>query len=201
MARPRTVSDDDILSCTRDTCIEHGARVSIDQIAEKLGISAPAILKRFGNKDALLVKALQPPIDPPWAAHIERGPDDRPLAKQLEDMFDEISEFFAEIIPCIAVLRESGIDIHKMAHMQKAPVRGLEAIASWLKQATKKGIAAVDNTDIAATAIMGSIQFHSFLSHMVRHSWSEQAQHKYNRSLAKLYARAFAPAGTQEKRR
>lgn len=194
MARPRTVSDDDILSSTRLTCVELGARCSVDQIADKLGISAPAILKRFGSKDALLIKALSPPEDPSWAHEIERGPDSRPLRAQLEDMFDTISTFFSEVMPCVSVLRESGIDVHQISAIQKAPLRGLQALREWLSQASDRGLVQIENVETAATAILGSIQFHSFLSHVVRKSVSENSRVEYNRSLAKLYTLALAPS-------
>lgn len=194
MARPRTVSDDDILSSTRLTCVELGARCSVDQIADKLGISAPAILKRFGSKEALLIKALSPPEDPTWANDIERGPDSRPLRVQLEDMFDTMSTFFSEVMPCVSVLRESGIDVHQISAIQKAPLRGLQALRAWLSLARDRGLVDSDNVETAATAILGSIQFHSFLSHVVRKSVSENSRVEYNRSLAKLYALALAPS-------
>lgn len=199
MARPRTVSDDDILASTRRACMEFGARTSIDFIAEKLGISAPAILKRFGSKDRLLIKALSPPAEPAWVHQVANGPDSRPLVQQLEEMFYLISSFFAEIIPCLSALRESGVDVHNVEAMQKAPLLGIEAIRVWLDEAQAAGLVHCEDADTAATAMLGSVQFHGFLSHIVRRTWSESAQRKYNRSLAELYAAAFAPAPRPKK--
>ena len=65
MGRPRQITDEQILDTTRTCVLEHGAQVSLDVVAERLGVTAPALLKRFGCRQELMVNALRPPAPPP----------------------------------------------------------------------------------------------------------------------------------------
>ncbi|MFI1993108.1 TetR/AcrR family transcriptional regulator [Actinoplanes sp. NPDC020271] len=56
MARPRTVSDDAILAATANAVAASGpAGVTLAQIGAGVGLTAAALLKRFGSKDQLLL--------------------------------------------------------------------------------------------------------------------------------------------------
>ncbi|MEZ6127616.1 MAG: TetR/AcrR family transcriptional regulator [Planctomycetaceae bacterium] len=60
MARPRTISDDQILQTARDCFLEHGPSVATDVIAERLGVSSQALFKRFHSKHELMLAAIAP---------------------------------------------------------------------------------------------------------------------------------------------
>ena len=53
-----------------------------------------------------VIAALKPPESPPWMLQLGRGPDDRPLAAQLEEVIGRFSEFYREVMPCLSALRE-----------------------------------------------------------------------------------------------
>lgn len=56
MGRPRTASDDDILDATARAISRHGpARLTLASVASEVGITAAAILQRFGSKHGLLL--------------------------------------------------------------------------------------------------------------------------------------------------
>ncbi len=61
MARPRNLTDTQILYEARACFLEHGAAVSTTVIAERLGISHGVLFQRFGTKDQLLRAALRFP--------------------------------------------------------------------------------------------------------------------------------------------
>lgn len=72
MARPRQISDERLLEIARQVFLEHGAAASVDLVAERAGISAPAIFRRFGTKDRLFAEAMRPPEDiPPFVRLLE----------------------------------------------------------------------------------------------------------------------------------
>ena len=68
MARPRLITDEQILTTMRSCVLEHGAQVSLDVVAQQLGVTSPALLKRFGSLEALMLEALRPPEDPAFIA-------------------------------------------------------------------------------------------------------------------------------------
>ena len=98
MARPSLHSDDELLDVARDTFLEHGPGVSTQVIAERAGVSQATLFKRFGSKDALLVRALRPPEHPPFIALLEAGPDKRPFAEQLLEVLGEMDRFFQRVL-------------------------------------------------------------------------------------------------------
>src|SRR4051812_24286082 len=109
MSRPRQVSDEQILTAVRSSVSAHGPKVSLDKVAAQLGVTQPAILKRFGNRQALMLAALMPPAEPPWVEGLKGGPDARPFETQLNELAQRMTTWFVEIVPCMSALRESGI--------------------------------------------------------------------------------------------
>ena len=57
MSRPRAYDDDQLMAAAYDVLRSHGpARLTLRPIAARLGVSQPALLKRIGSKQALLVE-------------------------------------------------------------------------------------------------------------------------------------------------
>ena len=63
----------------------------MDVIAEDLGVTAPALFRRFGSRNDLLTAALRPEERPPFIADLELGPDRRPVETQLVEIFTKIA--------------------------------------------------------------------------------------------------------------
>ena len=104
MARPRQITDEEILRTARECTLERGPQVSLDVVAERLGVTPPALLKRFGSRRALLLAALRPSDNPEWIQELSAGPDDRPLAAQLEEMLGRILDLMVREVPCLVAL-------------------------------------------------------------------------------------------------
>src|SRR6185295_7650575 len=103
MARPRLVSDDEIRSAVRKGVLEQGPQVSLDLIADRLGVTAPALFKRFGSRNALLLAALKLPENPRFLTLLTNGPDElRPFETQLHEIIDAHMQFLDECWPCMA---------------------------------------------------------------------------------------------------
>lgn len=193
MARPRQISDQQILETMRSCVIERGPQVSLDVVAEKLGVTSPALLKRFGNRQELLIRALLPGHEPQWVHDAEQGPDARPLAAQLEELFGRISETFAELVPCLTALRQSGIRMESIAERHPSPARGLKALRGWLETARARGLVAGQELETAATAMLGAVQSNIMLAHLYKRTWSPRSQREYVKDLAQLFSRALSP--------
>jgi AcrR family transcriptional regulator len=193
MARPRQVSDEQILAMMRARVLAEGPNVSLEQVAKPLDVSVPALLKRFGSRQALMLAALKPPSDPEWIAHLEKGPDDRPFEEQLLDLFTRISNFMETAIPCFSALRESGIPPSQIFSKFDEPLRGLKAIQKWLAMAKKKGLVSADELDTAAYVLLGSVQTQVFFSHMLNVKISKRQRSQYIEELSRLFTRALKP--------
>ncbi len=193
MARPRQVSDEQILASMREAVLAHGPAVSLEQVASELKVSAPALLKRFGNRQRLMLAALKPPDNPEWMESLARGPGAGSLEEQLRELFARIAEFMEQAIPCVVALRESGIPTSQLFPKPSGPERGVKAMQKWLKVAREKGLVTVDELETAAVAMLGSLQMRAFLAHLMKRDFTRPTQRQYVVELARLFTRTLAP--------
>lgn len=180
MARPRQVSDEDILATARAAFLEHGPQTSIHTIAEQLGVSQAALFKRFRTKNDLMLAALAP-AKAPFAEVLERGPDDRPVKEQLLELATAMSSFFDATFPCVAVLKASGISDESFLKPADGgapmPLRTHRALVRWLTAAQARGgIRPIDPSSVA-TLVMGAIHSHAFLRHFLGADVGSSADH------------------------
>ena len=159
--RPPKVTDEQILAAARKIFVEHGANAPVDLIASELGISQPALFKRFKTKKNLLVQALQPPAElPEWVIKLEKGPDERPFHEQFQDLCRDIMIFLAEITPVIRVVHTSGINFAEMEKPDRENpyLRDIRIMSGWLERCYKKGYIRKINFTLAAHSIMGTLR-------------------------------------------
>jgi AcrR family transcriptional regulator len=195
MGRPRQVSDEQILAVMRERVLAHGPSVSLDLVAEELDVSTPALLKRFGNRQALMLAALRPPENPDWIQSLLEGPGEGSLEAQLTEIFSRIQAFVVEVAPCISALRESGIPLSAFFTKKQTPELGIRALQTWLDKARKQGLvtARETETESAAFAILGALHHRAFHAHLMKRPFKAQAQREYATDLARLFARSLAP--------
>ncbi len=169
MARPRRVSDEEILHEVRLAVLELGPQVSMDVVAERLGVTAPALFRRFGSRTDLLTAALKPEERPPFIDDLDRGPDDRPTEAQLCELFTRIGAYLAATLPCMSALRESGINFElATAFKEPPPLRAVRALAAWLVRARAAGRLIFADPDRLATAMLGAVQAPVFFRHLAK---------------------------------
>lgn len=149
----------------------------MDAVAEQLGVSAPALFKRFGSKKDLMVAALAP--EPPkWVWRLVDGPTKADIREQLVDLAGEMDAFFASLIPCMMVLKEAGIADQTLAAYTKEraksaglvpddpapfPVLVRNQLARFLKTAADQGLLNVPDAAVAAQLLLGGIQSRHFM--------------------------------------
>jgi len=103
MARPRRVSDEEVLSSVRRAVLEHGPSVSMDHIAAELGVTPPAIFRRFGSRNELLIAALKPDEEPSFLAALAAQAGARPLLAAGRIADDADTSLFAEAVSLTAL--------------------------------------------------------------------------------------------------
>ncbi len=159
MPRPRTVSDEDILEAARRCTTTHGPGVSLAVIGKEVGVSAPALVKRFGSKERLLFQALLPRGRPAWATLLagEPGPDAHDV---LLEVLVSICRDFEQVGPALAALRMSPHDVERVFPLERPgpPRVAREALARWL------GALGVREPKVAADVLAGAAEARGFLS-------------------------------------
>lgn len=202
MGRPRQVTNEQILSTTRECVLELGPQVSLDTVAERLGVTSPALLKRFKSRQALMLESLRPPARFPFQEDLERGPDPgAPFEPQLEALLVRLYDFFSEMVPRISALRESGIPHAKFFNRGSNPMVGIRAVTTWLDQAIAAGLAKTDASESAATAIMGAVTTRAFIGHWMHHPYSTRSNREYLKDITQLFCRALSASTLPPRRK
>lgn len=195
--RPRSVTDEQILDATRRMIRTYGPAVSTDVIGQQLGVSGQAILKRFGSRDRLLLAALRPPAAPPLFAVLAAGPDDRPFRDQLGEFATAAAAFFAQLSQDYVALRWSSVSISDIlaphGDAPPAPVHGIQTLAGWLRRCADRGLIRDVDSEAIALGLLGSLQVHSVLSHVLDRPPTHHDHDEYVAVVVDTYARALAP--------
>src|SRR5262245_12376622 len=134
MTRPRTVADHAILEAVRACASEHGAAVSLDVIARRVGLSPPALLKRFGSRQNLMITALRPSEEPAWVRELANGPDQRPLEIQLLGLIEQVLDAIETEVPCMTALLDSKFptsEIFDQGDGAPIPLKHIWGLSSW----------------------------------------------------------------------
>ncbi len=205
MARPRLISDEQILDATRVAVNEFGPGVSLDVVAGKLGVSQPALLKRFGTRRELLISALKPPSEPEYAPALTQGPDGRPLVEQVGQLVEWLTTYFETYAPRIAALRESGIpmcDVFPDSAGEPAPLRIKRGIADWLARAQARGLLGKDlDLDTCAFSMVAIVSSRAHLRHIFQKSPIRSSERAFMKSITEFFVRALGPAPAVHPRR
>lgn len=170
MARPRQVSDEEILDAAR-ACFMEDPNASTVTIADRVGLSQAALFKRFGTKMRLLLEAMGIKHGPPWVDLCAAGPDERPIDEQLVEIGTEVQGFFTRIIPRLMAMKAVGISFQAMFgdHDKPPPVVGFESLEGWFRRAVESGRVRDEDPKAMALAFLGQFQGRAFWKHMAAH--------------------------------
>lgn len=157
MARPRTVSDDEILAATMTAIGRHGpARLTLANVAREVGLSPAALVQRFGSKAQLLRAA-----SARGAGHAEAVFDQAAVATDspATALVDAMATFGGEITTREELANHLGMlqldltqpDLRQQAVAQARTLRG--RLTDLLSRANAAGELAVDDPEALADTV------------------------------------------------
>lgn len=195
MARPREVSDREILDTARRRFITCGTGVPTSAIAKELGISHATIFNRFGSKEQLMIAALGPPRQLPWAEIVAAGPDDRPTQIQLREIAATVSHYFTLVAEGFTLLQAAGIPPERVFDGcdEPPPVQAFKALSGWLRRARTRGLIGKCNIPALTITILGALRNWSFNAQMSNREVSGAAAHSYISKLVDLLWKGIEP--------
>jgi len=163
MARPRTVTDDAILEAARACVTEHGPGVSLSTIAARVGLSAPALLRRFDSKEDLVFRALLPPGPPAYVALLAT-PAAADSRQVLRTLLARTAAEFTHVGPALAALRMSPTPVDRVFPVDRPapPVRARNDLAAWLAHAHEHGQLTCPEPAAAAELLLGAAEARGF---------------------------------------
>ncbi len=205
MARPRQVSDEQVIEAARAVFMEHGPKAPVSMIAGRVGLSDAALFKRFGTKQDLLLAALLPPEVPVFMSLLDAGPVPGDVREQLIEIGTTIAEALGRMIPCLSILHAAGLD-HRQAFERydvPPPIRAQRSFAAWIRAAQEQGaIGDHVDPDTVAMTVMGAMHFRTFLCGVVgaAHRGKGCVEHlpdarQYGRNVIESLWAGIAPRG------
>jgi AcrR family transcriptional regulator len=167
MSRPKTISDEKLLTIARKCFFEQGPSVPTRVIALKAGISQPALFKRFKSKEELFMAAVASPTVLKRVQDLNGWIDTHPtggdLAPQINELLLKLWYLLKDILPRLIAMHAHGNyrfsdDLFK--GIKKPPaVKMVENISDFIKRGQKNGqIDKFLNPEIAAMNIVGALQ-------------------------------------------
>lgn len=164
MARPQSITDDEILEAAREVFLEHGIQAPTSAIAERAGISEGTIFRRFETKEALFHTAMGIPHAPAWFEKAEELADHEDVEEALLLLGEEMVDFFTDMIPKISMLMSCGASEPDMfeGNSDAPPIRAIRALAQFFDAQQKAGRLQDFDPEIGARMFLGSIFHYCF---------------------------------------
>jgi AcrR family transcriptional regulator len=204
MARPSTITHEQILAAAREVFLEKGIRATIAEVAERAGVAGGSIFNRFSTKEDLFCAAMQSHVDAlSWIELVQshtRSPDVETI---LVEIGEALIAFFRQLLPLMMMswsnVGPSGIP-PILEQPNPPPFRGLKALASFFESQMRCGHIARHDPEILARAFLGSLQNYVFFELLLRaHDRASIPENVYLRGLVQLLMRGLKP-GVKPKR-
>lgn len=194
MARPVSISNDQILEAARNVFLREGFGASTSAIARAAGVSEGSLFKRFGSKDDLFHAALKiPRVDLKSVLDGRVGQGD--VRDTLRRVAVRLLEFFEELMPTVMTLwRRHAPDMKALWRSQEdpQPLRILRDLAGYIEAEVKLGRMAPVDAGLMARIMVGSTHHYVFLGQVgLEVPMNREA---YAHHLVEMLWRGVAPA-------
>ena len=158
MARPITITDEQILEAARTVFLKDGFNASTVEIAQRAGVAEGTLFRRFATKEGLFRAAMKPPAVPSWVRELDILCGQGEMRDNLMRIVREIIHFAQERIPFV-MLRWShkpSSDTVPTDEGGAAVARDNRRLAQFLQQEVDQERLRPCQVEIVARLLMGS---------------------------------------------
>jgi AcrR family transcriptional regulator len=199
MARPRRHTDEALLAAAREVFLQEGVSAPLQRVADRAGLSQPALLRRFGSKDNIVLRALLPSDGFGWAERAFAGPDERPFPEQLDALAQGAMTFFAASIPALMALRAAGGDLRgAIDHAQPGAIEVRRALVAFFARARDRGLIRDADPERVAMMLVGSLQTRVLGQYLFGHTLHPDEHAVHARAVVDLMWNGLHPKQPQE---
>jgi AcrR family transcriptional regulator len=158
MARPITITDEQILEAARAVFLRDGVNASTVEIAQRAGVAEGTLFRRFATKEGLFRAAIRAPEVPFWVRELDNLCGQGDMRDNLMHIVREIIRFAQERMPFV-LLRWS----HKPSSPDSGPpeegespvVRDRRRLAQFLQQEVDRERLRPCQVEMVARLLMG----------------------------------------------
>jgi len=193
MARPRTISDEQIIEAARVVFMRDGVAASTATIAREAGVSEGTIFRRFPTKEALFQRAMSAGGE--WDLGLESRVGQGDLQEQLVAVTLDLIEAMRRTLPRMMALASCGNTPREIwrADPDSAPHRILKSVINYFDAEMRLGRLATADPEVIARMLLGSVHNYAFFEHMGIHAWIPIAAPTYARSLVQILWKGLDP--------
>lgn len=192
MARPTSISNEQILDAARAVFLEQGFEASTAQIAREAGVSEGSIFKRFQTKEALFRAAMGIP-ELPIERLLEGRAGTGDVREGLVEISVEIIRFFRVLVP-----RLMRLWAHTCAHpmeltkgKESPPLRAHRLLTAYLAEEMERGRLRKTDPKVMARMLIGTL--HNFVFFEVVGLKEEGDSEAFARDVVDLLWKGVAP--------
>lgn len=195
MARPTTITNEQIIEAAREVFLERGLEASTAAIAKAAGVSEGTLFNRFGNKTTLFEAAMGVP------AAEENLQFDELIGKG--DVRENLAQialrkiaFFRELLPRFhLVCTHPEFDPRQFIrqHPDPPPLRAIKRLTNYIDAEMKLGRLAPGDAEVVARVMMGSLHSFAFMELVGVNARLPMPERTFVRGLVHLLLEGIAP--------
>ncbi len=158
MARPITITDEQILEAARAVFLKDGINASTIEIAQRAGVAEGTLFRRFTTKEGLFRAALKPPAVPSWVRELDNLSGQGDMRDNLMRLVREIIHFAQERIPFVMLRwshKPSSSDPASPEEGESPVVRDSRRLARFLQQEVDRGRLGSCQVEMVARLLLG----------------------------------------------
>lgn len=198
MARPSTITNEQILDAARAVFLEKGIRATTAEVARRAGVAEGSIFNRFRTKEDLFCAAMHlgQAGEPDWFRDLVRLAEASDVKECLVEIGTRLVGFFRHLMPLMMMAwSNAGTIPNTLKEPNPMPMRGLKAITSFFEAHMRAGRLARQDPEILARNFLGSIQNYVFFEILLQaHDQLPLPEATFLRGLVQLLWRGIRPA-------
>ncbi len=158
MARPVTISNEQILEAARIVFVRDGSNATTKDIAQQAGVGEGSLFRRFPTKEALFSAAVVNPSVPAWVRELEALVGQGDLRANLVSVARGMIHFAIEMLPLVMVTWAGKAENRSAsAESLEAPgVRDRRHLTRFLQQEMEQGRLRTCNAEAIARMFFGA---------------------------------------------
>ena len=161
MARPRTISDQQIVDAAREVFLEQGFSATTAEIARRAGVSEGTLFKRFATKEDLFAETIGLTQAREWHKEISGLVGQGDLRANLKRLAWLIVNTARLILPPLMLMWSRGHAPGSKIKPQRDPVgEDIAAIAGYLRAEVALGRLCPVDCEVVADALIGALTSH-----------------------------------------
>lgn len=193
MARPKKITEEQILAAAREVFIKDGINASTADIARRAKVSEGSIFKRFPTKDALFLASMKTPPIPPCIDRLSSIVGVGDLRTNILQTSLQFVEFLQVTIPQFMVAQGNKPLLPASCEGEPPPIRDRRLIAAYLRAEYERGRLRPCNPDVVACILSGTLLSYVMDSFILKQSRPREETVAFVESLVNTLWEGIAP--------